>query len=213
MASRRIAIIEDHPLMLRALSSNLALHLPYTEFIYQGKSISDALTAIDVAGCDLALLDLDLGDGIPPIQNLEKLLASGTPVLIVSALAEQFLVRQALTNGASGFISKNADESTLIDAVTSIISGENYMSADIATILLSDKTDPGLSAQEKQALSLYASGLKLDAVARSMNLSRSSASEYIQRARKKYLKVGINLPTKTDLYRQAQKDGLLPEIG
>ena len=196
--------------MLRALSSNLALHLPDTEFVYQGKSISDALTAIAVAGCDLALLDLDLGDGIPPVQNLEKLLASGTPVLIVSALAEQFLVRQALTNGASGFISKNANESTLIDAVTSIISGENYMSADIATILLSDKTDPGLSAQEKQALSLYASGLKLDAVARSMNLSRSTASEYIQRARKKYIKVGVNLPTKTDLYRQAQKDGLLP---
>jgi DNA-binding NarL/FixJ family response regulator len=210
MASRRIAILEDHPLMLRALSSNLALHLPDTEFIYQGKIISDALTAIGVAGCDLALLDLDLGDGIPPIQNLEKLLASGTPVLIVSALAEQFLVRQALTNGASGFISKNADEATLIDAVKSIISGENYMSPDIATILLSDKTDPGLSAQEKQALSLYASGLKLDAVARSMNLSRSTASEYIQRARKKYIKVGVNLPTKTDLYRQAQKDGLLP---
>jgi len=210
MASRRIAILEDHPLMLRALSSNLALHLPDTELIYQGKSISDALTAMDVAGCDLVLLDLDLGDGIPPIQNLEKLLATGTPVLIVSALAEQFLVRQALTNGASGFISKNANEATLIDAVTSIISGENYMSADIATILLSDKTDPGLSAQEKQALSLYASGLKLDAVARSMNLSRSTASEYIQRARKKYIKVGVNLPTKTDLYRQAQKDGLLP---
>ena len=210
MAGRRIAIVEDHPLMLRALSSNLALHLPDTEFIYQGKSISDALSAITLSGCDLVLLDLDLGDGIPPIQNLEKLLATGAPVLIVSALAEQFLVRQALTNGASGFISKNANEATLIDAVKSIISGENYMSADIATILLSDKTDPGLSAQEKQALSLYASGLKLDAVARSMNLSRSTASEYIQRARKKYIKVGVNLPTKTDLYRQAQKDGLLP---
>jgi DNA-binding NarL/FixJ family response regulator len=210
MADRRIAIIEDHPLMLRALSSNLALHLPDTEFIYQGKSLSDALSAITVSGCDLVLLDLDLGDGIPPIQNLERLLATGTPVLIVSALAEQFLVRQALTNGASGFISKNANEATLIDAVKSIISGENYMSADIATILLCGKTDPGLSAQEKQALSLYASGLKLDAVARSMNLSRSTASEYIQRARKKYIKVGVNLPTKTDLYRQAQKDGLLP---
>ena len=160
MAGRRIAIVEDHPLMLRALSSNLALHLPDTEFIYQGKSISDALSVIAVSGCDLVLLDLDLGDGIPPIQNLEKLLATGAPVLIVSALAEQFLVRQALTNGASGFISKNANEETLIDAVKSIISGENYMSADIATILLSGKTDPGLSAQEKQALSLYASGLK-----------------------------------------------------
>jgi len=210
MAGIRIAILEDHPLMLRALSANLALHLPDVEFIYQGKSIADATSVISAGGCDLALLDLDLGDGIPPIQNLEKLLATGTPVLIVSALAEQFLVRQALTNGASGFISKNANEATLLDAVKSIISGENYMSADIATILLSDKTDPGLSAQEKQALSLYASGLKLDAVARSMNLSRSTASEYIQRARKKYIKVGVNLPTKTDLYRQAQKDGLLP---
>ena len=210
MASRRIAILEDHPLMLRALSSNLALHLPDTEFIYQGKSISDAVSAITTSGCDLVILDLDLGDGIPPIQNLEKLLSTGTPVLIVSALAEPFLVRQALTKGASGFISKNANEATLLDAVNSIMSGENYMSADIATILLSSKTDPGLSAQEKQALSLYASGLKLDAVARSMNLSRSTASEYIQRARKKYIKVGVNLPTKTDLYRQAQKDGLLP---
>jgi len=210
MAGIKIAILEDHPLMLRALSANLALHLPDVEFIYQGKSIADATSVISAGGCDLALLDLDLGDGIPPIQNLEKLLATGTPVLIVSALAEQFLVRQALTNGASGFISKNANEATLLDAVKSIISGENYMSADIATILLSDKTDPGLSAQEKQALSLYASGLKLDAVARSMNLSRSTASEYIQRARKKYIKVGVNLPTKTDLYRQAQKDGLLP---
>ncbi len=210
MVGIRIAILEDHPLMLRALSANLALQLPDIEFIYQGKSIADATSVISAGGCDLALLDLDLGDGIPPIQNLEKLLATGTPVLIVSALAEQFLVRQALTNGASGFISKNANEATLLDAVKSIISGENYMSADIATILLSDKTDPGLSAQEKQALSLYASGLKLDAVARSMNLSRSTASEYIQRARKKYIKVGVNLPTKTDLYRQAQKDGLLP---
>jgi len=210
MAGIRIAILEDHPLMLRALSANLALQLPDIEFIYQGKSIADATSVISAGGCDLALLDLDLGDGIPPIQNLEKLLATGTPVLIVSALAEQFLVRQALTNGASGFISKNANEATLLDAVKSIISGENYMSADIATILLSDKTDPGLSAQEKQALSLYASGLKLDAVARSMNLSRSTASEYIQRARKKYIKVGVNLPTKTDLYRQAHKDGLLP---
>lgn len=210
MAGIRIAILEDHPLMLRALSANLALQLPDLEFIYQGKSIADATSAISAGGCDLALLDLDLGDGIPPIQNLEKLLATGTPVLIVSALAEQFLVRQALTNGASGFISKNANEATLLDAVKSIISGENYMSPDIATILLSDKTDPGLSAQEKQALSLYASGLKLDAVARSMNLSRSTVSEYIQRARKKYIKVGVNLPTKTDLYRQAQKDGLLP---
>ena len=84
------------------------------------------------------------------------------------------------------------------------------MSPDIAVALLADEdVAVNLSQKEREALALYASGLKLDAVADAMGISRSTASEYVQRARKKYTKAGISLPTKTDLYRQAQKDGLL----
>ena len=117
---------------------------------------------------------------------------------------------RAAKNGAAAFVSKNAEPDALHEAIRATMDGRQYMSPDIAIALLSDdSTNVDLSKQERQALSLYASGMKLEAVALSMEISRSTASEYIQRARKKYTKAGINLPTKTDLYRQAQKDGLL----
>jgi two-component system nitrate/nitrite response regulator NarL len=131
-------------------------------------------------------------------------------VVVVSALAKPQVVREMLRNGAAAYVSKNAEPNALHEAIQATVAGKQYMSTDIAVALLSDETTSvELSKQERQALSLYASGMKLDAVATAMDISRSTASEYIQRARKKYTKAGINLPTKTDLYRQAQRDGLL----
>jgi two-component system nitrate/nitrite response regulator NarL len=158
----------------------------------------------------LAILDLDLGDNSDPLDNLSQLVTANILVIVVSALAKSSLVRMMLRNGAAAFVSKSADPETLRDAINATISNQQYMSPDIAVALLADdEVSVNLSAKEQEALSLYASGMKLDAVALAMDISRSTASEYIQRARKKYTKAGINLPTKTDLYRQAQKDGFL----
>ena len=158
----------------------------------------------------IAILDLDLGDGSDPIDNLTKLLHEEISVIVVSALAKPQTVRIMLRSGAAAYVSKNAEPDALQEAIRATITGTQYMSPDIAIALLSDDSaSVELSKQERQALLLYASGMKLDSVARTMQISRSTASEYIQRARKKYTKVGISLPTKTDLYRQAHKDGLL----
>jgi len=210
-----IAIFEDHPLMREALAHNIVLHSPDSKIIYNGSSIAEFLsTGIRFASANpipmLAILDLDLGDDSDPIDNLNKLISQNVAVVVVSALAKTQMVRVMLQKGAAAYVSKNADPEALRDAISATINGKQYMSPDIAVALLSDEdVAVNLSQKEREALSLYASGMKLDAVARAMDISRSTASEYIQRARKKYTKAGINLPTKTDLYRQAQKDGLL----
>lgn len=210
-----IAIFEDHPMMREALAHNLVLHLADVTIIYKGNCIKEFLANQSKPISQgskpiLAILDLDLGDGSDPIVNLAELTAHNISVIVVSALATSQMVRQMLRNGAAAYVSKNAEPEALRDAINATISGKQYMSPDIAVALLSDEEiSVNLSQKEREALSLYASGMKLDAVARAMDISRSTASEYIQRARKKYTKAGINLPTKTDLYRQAQKDGLL----
>lgn len=210
-----IAIFEDHPMMREALAHNLVLHLADAGIIYKGNCIKEFLAnqpgpISQGSKPILAILDLDLGDGSDPIVNLAELTAHNISVIVVSALATSQMVRQMLRNGAAAYVSKNAEPEALRDAINATISGKQYMSPDIAVALLSDEEiSVNLSQKEREALSLYASGMKLDAVARAMDISRSTASEYIQRARKKYTKAGINLPTKTDLYRQAQKDGLL----
>lgn len=206
-----IAIFEDHPMMRQALEHNIVRHLPDAHIVYNGVSIGDFTAKIsrDLQST-LAILDLDLGDGSEPVDNLATLVAHGLQVIVVSALAKAQLVRLMLKNGAAAFVSKNADPFSLKEAINATITGRQYMSPDIAVALLSDENATvNLSLKEREALSLYASGMKLEAVARTMEISRSTASEYIQRARKKYTKAGVNLPTKTDLYRQAQKDGLI----
>lgn len=210
-----IAILEDHPLMREALAQNLVLHLPDAKVIYRGVSIEEFLSEWrriemnqDIPA--VAILDLDLGNESDPLENLKLLLAANLSVVVVSALASAHIVRLMLRHGAAAYVSKSSDSESLRDAILSTINGRQYMSPDIAIALLSDdEATVKLSVKEREALSLYASGMKLDDVSKTMNISRSTASEYIQRARKKYTKAGINLSNKTDLYRQAQKDGLL----
>lgn len=214
-----VAIFEDHPMMREALAHNIVLHLPDANISYKGSSIIDFFKylsgntnplAIDNPRNLVAILDLDLGDGSHPLDNLAQLCERNIAVIVVSALAKPQVVRLMLKNGAAAFVSKNAESEALRDAILATIKGQQYMSPDIAVALLADDdVAVNLSQKEREALALYASGLKLDAVADAMSISRSTASEYIQRARKKYTKAGISLPTKTDLYRQAQKDGLL----
>jgi DNA-binding CsgD family transcriptional regulator len=69
---------------------------------------------------------------------------------------------------------------------------------------------PNLSIQELSALRLYASGMKLDSVARRMNVSPATAKEYLDRVRAKYQQVGRPARTRTELYAAASRDGLLP---
>jgi DNA-directed RNA polymerase specialized sigma24 family protein len=57
---------------------------------------------------------------------------------------------------------------------------------------------------------LYASGLKIEAVARRMGVKTATAQEYIKRVRTKYSRAGVSAPTKTDLYRRARDEGLVP---
>ena len=43
-----------------------------------------------------------------------------------------------------------------------------------------------------------------------MDVKPATAQEYIKRVREKYLKVGTAIPSKTDLYRKARDEGLVP---
>ena len=120
------------------------------------------------------------------------------PILIVSALGDQASIRASLMAGASGFISKQAEPEQLIEAVQATLRGEQYTTPEVAAALLSTaSTTVPLSDQERRAMVLYASGLKMRTVARRMGVTEGTAQEYIKRVRAKYLKAGTPVPTKT----------------
>lgn len=207
----RILIIEDHPLMREALHARLTSSLGLVDLAYSGASVAEALATIKAGAADCAVLDLDLGDGSSPVLNTAALVDAGCRVLIVSALADPATVRAALRAGALGFVSKAAPLSELAEGLRATLAGEPSTSRDVAEILYSDESPSvPLTERERTAMVLYASGLKIEAVARRMDVKPATAQEYIKRVRGKYLRAGTPLPSKTDLYRQAKEEGLVP---
>lgn len=204
-AGSRIAIVDDHELFAEALATWAREHLADAEIVYAGP---DPLAVPD--GTDLVLLDIGLAAGAPPAdETTARLVASGTAVLLVSAMGNPSHIQPALRAGALGYVPKKAGGDTLHEAIETALRGEVYVSPDLAAVMMAAPDRPELSPQEGTALRLYASGLKLDAVARHMNISASTAREYLTRVRRKYAEVGRDVRTKTDMYAAAVRDGII----
>lgn len=207
MTEIAIAVIDDHELVWQGLRV-LLTEAGAGTVVYAGPVTADALKARP----DVALLDIDLGPGSPRlVDGVAELVEAGTAVLVVSAFEDRRIVRAALDAGALGFIPKRASVQVLAGAIATAAAGELYMSIDLASILASADDAPDLSPRELSALRLYASGLKLSAVASRMGISPHTAKEYLDRVRAKYSAVGREARTRTELYAAASHDGLLRE--
>ena len=202
-----VAIIDDHELVregLRALIERRVVGP--TPVQYCGPSPLQAARALT----EVALLDVNLGPAGPPVvEAVDILQESGTRVLLMSAYEDPVSVRDALRVGALGFVPKRVSFEVLSAAVSTAAQGELYLSIDLASILASASETPDLSPRELDALRLYSSGLKLSAVAHRMGVSPHTAREYLDRVRLKYANVGRAARTRTELYAEAARDGLL----
>jgi DNA-binding NarL/FixJ family response regulator len=206
----RVIILDDHALFHSGLAAWLSANAPSIEVAYSGDDVHRALNAAPRS--DVVLLDLDLGPQSPPLASLvDRFRAAGCRVLIVSALGSPRVVRQGLSAGALGYMSKREDPADLLTAIRAVASGEGFLTPEMAAILAEVPEDvPNLSIQELTALRLYASGMKLDSVARRMNVSPATAKEYLDRVRAKYAQAHRVVRSKSDMHRAAVEDGFLP---
>lgn len=203
----RLAVVDDHELVRDGLSALIATHgESEIDIVYSGASVAEAL-GVDVG---VLLLDVELGPGAPDVAtNTAACVAAGVPVLLISAYDEPGAIRAGLAAGALGFVPKRVSYAQLVEGLQTVARDELYLSVDLASMLASWSQAPDLSPRELDALRLYASGLKLAAVAHRMGISPHTAKEYLDRVRGKYRQVGRAASTRTDLYAAASRDGLL----
>jgi two-component system nitrate/nitrite response regulator NarL len=206
----RLVIIDDHELVCEALSALIMTNTDHgIELVYAGLDVHEAMRVQP----EIAILDVELGPGNPTVsENLATLQRGGVKVLLISAFEEAPVIRRALSEGALGFIPKRVTYDQFLEAVNTVAQGELYMSVDLASILANAQEVPGLSPRELDTLRLYASGLKLVAVAHKMGISPHTAKEYLDRVRAKYEAVGRVARTRTELYVEAQRDGFLSGV-
>lgn len=202
----RVIILEDHPIVLEALSNRVVQIFPRAEIIYAGKDLSDALSLIQ--DVKLIIVDLDLGDGRSPVDVVKALATSKASILVMSALADTKVVNSVMTVGANGYFTKTASLDQLEEAITKILSGQTYISPQIARTS-DDERIIKLSPREQLTLKLYADGLTIEEVAKKMGVAPSTANEYLDRVKIKFRTIGVTARTKVDLHKLAVEYGLI----
>lgn len=206
----RIVLLDDHGLVREGLEMRLLSDLPGADIVYSGESLSQAVSFARAGGVDCAIVDLDLGDGTPVTEVVSSFVVHGVPVVIVSAMAQAEALQIALAAGASAFISKRAGMGELTEAVLAAVRGESTIPSDLAREMVRSTSGVDLTIQERRVLTLYASGMTIDMVARRMSLSPHTVKDYLDRVRDKYTQAGMAARTKLELNVIARQEGLLP---
>lgn len=206
-AALRVALIDDHPAILRALVAELGTMLDVAKAV-TAAGVDEILASGE--DFDLAILDVQLGDGSDPAENVRRLAERGLPVLLFTQETNARTVARCFQAGAGGIVGKDQELTDLVDAVRLLVAGQPYLSGDWAAALASDAGSiPSLAPREAEALRLYASGLPMKSVARRMAISPETVKDYLVRVRRRYSEIGRPAATKTELYIRAVEDSLV----
>ena len=172
----KVGITDDHPLLLEGL-----------------KNILQQNTTIDVVGCypnvaemeeglaaqkiDILLLDINLKDinSIELIKPLKKKYKE-LEIIMLSVHNELPVINSALSEGAMGYIQKNASVDEIITGITEVFYGRNFLCSQTKEILTKKSTEglkqmPKLTRREKEILAEAALGLTTNQIAEKLFIS------------------------------------------
>ncbi len=209
----RIAVVDDHRLVLDGISAHLAASQSDIEVVI---SETTWLGLISHSGfpVDVVVLDLNLNDGIPVSTKIGLLDAAGSTTVVMSRQADASSIHSALAAGALAFVPKSEGADELVASIRAAAAGVRHLgTAATATLAnVHPSPDPGLGRQEQRAMVLYASGRSIKEVADEMTTTEETVKSYIKRARRKYRTIGIDVGTKILLRRRGIHEGwLTPE--
>ncbi len=198
----QVFLADDHTIMragLRALLEN------EPDMIVVGEA-EDGRSAVKLV-CqvlpDIVLMDI----AMPLLSGLEATRqirhdCSQVKVLILTMHDNEEYIRQALANGAMGYVLKDAAAHELLDAIRAVYRGEAVLSPAVTRLVIEDYlrwgelqkdySSDGLSPREREVLQLIAEGYSNRQISEIMSISIKTVQTH-----------RMNLMAKLDLHDRA----------
>lgn len=202
---------DDHPAMRGALARLVREH-EGLELVGEAPDGARALTMIGTLTPDVALLDVRM-PGLDGLRLLRQLHAESSPVrvLLISGNDDSEIAHEAIGQGAAGFLSKDAEETEIGEAIMAVASGRSVLSPALQSGVLDLIRRPArgmvqLSGRDRELLALAADGLTTAEIAQRLHLSPNTVKTYWQRL---YEKLGAR--DRVSALAEAMRQGLLHE--
>lgn len=205
-----VLLVEDHTLFREGMRLMLSGSPLVRARILEAAHLAQALALPDAV--DLVLLDI----GLPGVGGIDGLLSvrqrwPRAAIVMLSAHDRPELVRQALSKGACGFVSKTAQPVHICQEVRRWLHPQEQGAADDAlSVPVAAPAVPGdevLSPRQYDVLRLMAQGLSNKAIAYQMHLSENTIRNHVVAILRLF-----NVQTRTAAVMAGQQRGLLPGV-
>jgi two-component system response regulator NreC len=122
----RVGIIDDHQILINGLVKIIDNNRS-TKVVYQNTEAKDILDIDKLFNIDVLLLDIEMPeiDGIDLSKKILEL-DSNFKILILSMYNDKAIITNLKEIGVRGFLSKNTEETKLIEVIDQISNGGKY---------------------------------------------------------------------------------------
>lgn len=214
MKRLRVVLADDH-ILVRAGLRKLLESMPDIEVVGEADDGLAVLTLVEQLQPDLALIDIAMPrlNGLDATVHLLQVWPE-MKVLILSMHQNEEYVRQALRDGASAYLLKDAAPMELDLAIDAIRRGESYLSPAVTKGILTDyiqrlrrdePTGTQLTPRQSEVLKLIAEGLSTKEIARDLELSIKTVETH-----RSLLMKQLNIHDVAGLVRYALRTGIIP---
>jgi len=200
----RVVVAEDHPLVregvIRALERD-----PGIEVIGEA---DNGLTAMELARQlkpDVMVLDLRMPklDGAAVVQKVLEKYPKACLLIMTTYDGDEDIFR-SLSQGAKGYLLKDAPRQEILSAIRAVADDRPYTSSGVAAKALQRMSKPSLTTRELDVLQLVAEGRSNKDIARRLEITEGTAKTHVKAILGK-----LDAISRTEAVAVAHKRGLI----
>lgn len=180
-----VLVVDDHALM-RAGLSGLIDGAGDMRVIGMAADGAEALDLIARSSPQVVLMDLSMPgmDGVTATGRISQEYPD-VAVLVLTSFSDRQQVADALDAGAVGYVLKDSDPASLLEAVRAVARGLSPLDPRVARMVLDGRRAPtpspagGLTDREREVLALVGRGLANKQIARSLGIREATVKAHL----------------------------------
>ena len=205
MAKTKVLLVDDHRLMLEAVRFALDEDGAF-EIVGATTESTKVLPLVAELSPDVVVLDVRMPqlDGITCLKRIR----AGFPnvvVVMLSASEDPTVLREALDNGAHGFVLKHLDPRDLAGVIRQALEGNVFQSAAVfAEAAATRAAEAGLTVKEHEILNLLSTGLTNAEIAKELWVAEQTVKFHLSNVYRK-----LKVTGRTAAVETARRHGLI----
>lgn len=176
----RVLTIDDHDLLREGVNAVVSSQGDM-EVVGEAENGLEGIEAYRRLLPDIVLLDLQMPvlDGLSALSRLRGEFPDAM-VIVLTTFSGDAQAVQALRMGAAGYLLKSSVRTELLDAIRSVYKGGKHLNASVAREIALHVDSDGLSAREREVLSIAALGNSNKQIAARLSLSEDTIKGYMK---------------------------------